>query len=217
LELKAIVQSTITMPIVIIKKDAVAIALLVEEIIGEREMVIKPLPVPMVDLALVAGGTLAGNGQVIVVLNAAQLIDTALHTKKTSNFNTQTITKSNISLPHILVVDDSITTRTLEKNILESKGYKVTIAVNGKDAWNLVQKENFALVITDVSMPIMDGFTLTEQIKSNAGLKHIPVIIVTSLDSNSEKQRGIEVGADAYIVKSEFESGNLLEIVTQLV
>src|SRR6185437_4554600 len=126
----------------------------------------------------------------------------------------ETITETR---PHILVVDDSITTRTLEKTVLENKNYHVTIAVNGKEAWDLLQNQVFSLMITDVAMPIMDGFTLTERVKKSNELRNMPVIIVTSLGSEAEKKRGIEVKADAYIVKNELESDKLLKIVEQLV
>ena len=122
-----------------------------------------------------------------------------------------------IAKKHILVVDDSITTRTLEKSVLESRNYSVTVAVNGKEAWDILQKQKFSLLITDVMMPVMDGFMLTERIKTNESLRHMPVIIVTSLGSEEEKKRGVDVGADAYVVKNEFESGALLSIVSQLV
>jgi CheY-like chemotaxis protein len=114
-------------------------------------------------------------------------------------------------------VDDSITTRTLEKSILENKNYQVTVAVNGKEAWDLLQSQRFSLLITDVIMPIMDGFALTELVKQSSELRNMPVIIVTSLGSETEKKRGIDAGANAYIIKSEFESDKLLQIVEQLV
>ncbi len=203
--------------IVIIKKGWHLIAVVVDEIIGEREIVIKPLQDPLTHIACVAGGTLLGGNQVIPVLNAHELINITLHTTITHRMAAQEKISKPEQRPHILVVDDSITTRSLEKNILESKHYQVTVAVNGKEAWDLLQKQSFSLMITDVNMPIMDGFTLTEQVKTSEKLHDLPVIIVTSLGSDAEKKRGIEVGADAYVVKSEFESGTLLEIVEQLV
>ena len=111
----------------------------------------------------------------------------------------------------------SITTRTLEQSVLENKGYRVTVAVNGKEAWDLLQKHTYAMLITDVEMPIMDGFELTQKVKQSPTLNALPVIIVTSLGSDNEKRRGVEVGANAYIVKSEFESNTLLQTVAQLV
>lgn len=206
-----------SLPIVIIKKGWQMIALLVEEIIGEREMVIKPLRAPLQNIACVIGGTLAGNGRVLIVLNPHDLITRAVHAKKAIRAKQEDMTISKKSRPRILVVDDSITTRTLEKNILESRDYEVVVAANGKEAWDLLQEEKFSLLITDVMMPVMDGFTLTENVKKSEKHRDLPVIIVTSLGSDAEKKRGIEVGANAYVVKNEFESGALLEIVSQLV
>lgn len=203
--------------IVVIKNDKQIVALLVDEIIGEREMVIKPLQPPLLNVLCTAGGTLSGSGEVIIVLNSIDLINIALQAKNFNRITTKTSTTQTLVKPHILVVDDSITTRTMEKNILESKNYTVTVAVNGKEAWDILQKQKFALLITDVSMPIMDGFTLTERVKTSPELHEMPVIIVTSLDSAEEKKRGIDVGANAYIVKNDFESDTLLEIVSQLV
>lgn len=206
-----------SLSIVVLTKSKHSVALVVDEIIGEREIVIKPLQPPVDSLPLIRGGTLAGNGKVMIVLNTNELMNLVLKNEKTKQLNVQEEKSSMQEKPHILVVDDSITTRTLEKNILETHDYKVTVAVNGKEAWDLLQKQPFALLITDVSMPIMDGFTLTENVKQSAKLKDMPVIIVTSLGSPAEKKRGVEVGADAYIIKNEFESDALLGIVSQLV
>lgn len=203
--------------IVIVKKGSQAIALLVDDIIGEREIVLKPFHQPFSHYKSVAGGTLLESKQVVIVLEPNTLISEALKQKHSHQIVATSPTENTVERPHILVVDDSITTRTLEKNVLESKNYQVTVAVNGKDAWDLLQKQKFSLLITDVMMPIMDGFTLTERVKQSDSLKDLPVIIVTSLGSESEKKRGIDVGADAYIVKNEFESGTLLNIVSQFV
>lgn len=202
--------------IIVIKKDTQIIAFLVDEIMGEREIVIKPLQEPLINIPCVVGGTLAANGEAIIVLNTSDLLQHAMQSQKSLEMalsNETTTTKTRI---HILVVDDSITTRTLEKNILENKGFQVTTAVNGKEAWDLLQSQTFDLLITDVMMPIIDGFELTEKVKQNPELRDLPVIIVTSLGSESEKARGIKVGANAYIVKNEFESEKLLDIVGQL-
>jgi two-component system chemotaxis sensor kinase CheA len=118
----------------------------------------------------------------------------------------------------ILVVDDSITTRTLEKNIMEAAGYQVKLATNGEEALAVLAANGLPdLIVSDVNMPRLDGFELTSRIKQDKRYADIPLILVTSLDSPADKARGIEVGADAYIVKSNFDQGNLLEIVEQLI
>ncbi len=203
--------------VIVIKSGINPVGFLVDEIIGEREIVIKALQQPLTHLPCVAGATLLERNQIVIVLNSNELVATALRLKSVNRIKQENSVVPTTERPHILVVDDSITTRTLEKSILENNNYQVTVAVNGKEALDLLQKQKFSLLITDVTMPIMDGFTLTEQVKKNNQLNYLPVIIVTSLGSDAEKARGIEVGADAYIVKNEFESGALLDIVAQLV
>ena len=118
----------------------------------------------------------------------------------------------------VLIVDDSITTRTLEKNILETVGYSVELATDGQEALSVVAASGVPdLVVSDILMPRMDGFELTQRLKGDERTAHVPVILVSSLDSPADKTRGIKVGADAYIVKSRFEQGNLLETIEQLI
>jgi two-component system chemotaxis sensor kinase CheA len=117
----------------------------------------------------------------------------------------------------ILVVDDSITTRTMEKNLLEAAGYQVRVAVDGLEAWTVLKTEAVDLVVSDVDMPRLDGFELTARIRADKKLADLPVILVTVLDSREYKERGIEAGANAYIVKSSFDQSNLLEIIRRLI
>ena len=117
----------------------------------------------------------------------------------------------------ILVVDDSITTRTLERNILEGHGYDVTVASDGQEAWDTVQRGRFDLVVTDIEMPRMSGLELTERIKANKALVDLPVIIVSSLSQDDEVRLGMEVGADAYLTKGVFETRVLIDAVSRLV
>jgi two-component system chemotaxis sensor kinase CheA len=106
----------------------------------------------------------------------------------------------------------------LEKNILEAAGYKVRLAIDGEEALGILVSEGIpSLIVSDIDMPRLDGFGLTSRIKQDSNYKDIPVILVTSLDTPSHKARGIEVGADAYIVKSSFDQGNLLETIEQLI
>lgn len=205
------------LPVVVLKKDWHFMALVVEDIIGEREIVIKPLQPPLNHVPSVVGGTLSMTGEVIIVLDPISLINQALQLDNINRIKISSKGLTERACHPILLVDDSITTRTLEKNILETNNYQVTVAVDGKDALDLLQKHTFSLVITDVDMPNLNGFELTKHIKKSDRLKDIPVIIVTSQDSEAHKKLGVDAGADAYIVKHQFESTELLEIVGQLV
>ena len=113
----------------------------------------------------------------------------------------------------ILVVDDSITARTLLKTILESAGYFVRTAVDGAEAFATLRETGFDIVVSDVDMPRLNGFDLTARIRADRKLADLPVILVTALESRQDRERGIDVGANAYVVKSSFEQSNLLEIV----
>ena len=117
----------------------------------------------------------------------------------------------------ILVVDDSITTRTMEKNILETHGYDVVIAIDGDDALEKLRQNAFDLVVTDIEMPGLDGFELTERLRQMEEHRDVPVVIVSSRTSDEDKRRGIKVGAQAYIVKNRFDQGTLLQTVQTLI
>ena len=121
-----------------------------------------------------------------------------------------------VPVRRILVVDDSITTRTLEESVLSAAGYEVTTAVDGAQAWALVQDGRADLVVSDVEMPVMDGFTLCETIRASERFRTLPVILVTSLDRPEHRARGLEAGADAYVTKSSFDQDELLQTVAQL-
>ena len=117
----------------------------------------------------------------------------------------------------ILVVDDSLITREMEKSVLLSYGYEVQEAEDGLQALSRLREETFDLVVTDVEMPNLNGFDLTEKIRADARTRSLPVIIVTTRTSPEDRRRGVEVGADAYIVKSEFHQEKLVEIIQRLI
>jgi two-component system chemotaxis sensor kinase CheA len=196
-------------------------AFIVDELTGEQEVVIKGLGKQLLRVGGVAGATVMGNGEVVLILNATDLMKLALHGQKRSLLEKLAKEAAPTQLrtsKRILIVDDSITTRTLEKNILEAAGYTVQLAIDGQEALSIVRSgERPDLIVTDIVMPRMDGFELTRQIKSDAQTETLPVILVTSLDSAEDKEHGIEVRADAYIVKSSFDQINLLETIEQLI
>jgi two-component system chemotaxis sensor kinase CheA len=213
------VRSDQKMPVVILVAGRQRIAFLVDGVVGQQEGVVKSLGTQLSRVRNVAGATILGTGQVIMTLNPSDLIKSArsLEGKPTISTQVSGARVKEIQRPTILVVDDSSTTRTLEKNVLETSGYKVKVATNGMEAMSILQSDSCDLVVTDVLMPGMDGFELTVAVKEDPGLKHIPVILVTSLESREDKERGIEVGADAYITKSTFDQANLLQTIEQLI
>jgi two-component system chemotaxis sensor kinase CheA len=118
---------------------------------------------------------------------------------------------------HILIAEDSITSRMLLKNILEASGYLVTTAVDGMDAYTQAREREFDLMISDVDMPRMNGFELCRKVRANKKLAELPIILITSLSTREDREQGIDAGANAYIVKSNFEQSNLLEVIRKLI
>jgi two-component system chemotaxis sensor kinase CheA len=192
------------------------IAFGVDEILEEREVLAKDLGPQLARVRNVAAATVLGAGEVVPILDVEDLMKSALRvssTPRTAYNGVQEPERRNA----ILVVEDSITSRTLLKNILEVSGYDVQTAVDGADALATLKSGAFDLVVSDVDMPRMNGFELTARVRADKRLGELPVILVTALDSREDRERGIDVGANAYIVKSSFDKGNLLEAVRRLV
>lgn len=198
----------------VISKGRSTLGFVIDEIIGEREIAVKALMQPLAKAKYITGATLSGRGEVILVLNPSDLVESALKTR--SGQLRAGTKKESSTTPTILLVEDSITTRTLEESIFKNKGYDVVSVVNGAEAWDVLQKESFDIVVTDIEMPVMGGFELTEKIKQDKTLKDIPVVIVTACSSDEDKRRGVKAGANAYITKGKFEATALLKVVEQL-
>ncbi|NJO84229.1 MAG: response regulator, partial [Blastochloris sp.] len=200
------------MPAVLLGDGQRLVAMLVERIIDEREAVIKPVG-PLIERQRVYSGAIQlGDGRVVLLLNPMVLLQAA-----SGIWGTPAEAPTEIENQyHLLIADDSFTTRELVRSILQSAGYQVTAAVDGRDALDKLRTHPYDLVVSDVEMPRLDGFQLTASIRQELGLKELPVIIVTSLASDEHKRRGMEVGAQAYIVKSQFNQDNLLRTIEQL-
>lgn len=204
---------------VIIRSGEERAGLLLEEVLGDQEALVKELRPPLVRVRNVAAAGLLGTGQAVLILRPSDLI-TSLRTsprQPAGGAASATLPTQEARQAAILVVDDSITTRTMEQNLLEASGYRVLVAVDGVDAWTSLKSEEFDLVLSDVDMPRMDGFELTARIRADRKLADLPVVLVTALESREDKERGIEVGANAYIIKSSFDQSNLLEIIRRLI
>lgn len=201
-------------PCVIVRSGDERLALLVESILGDREVLVKELRPPLIRVRNIAGAGLLGTGRLVLILRPGDLLKAARRDSRPAGAQGAPREESQKS---ILVVDDSITTRTMEKNLLEAAGYQVRVAVDGIDAWTLLKSEAFDVVVSDVDMPRMNGFDLTARIRADRKLAELPVILVTALEAREDKERGVEVGANAYIIKSSFDQSNLLEIIRRLV
>lgn len=190
------------------------VALRVDALLEETEVVVRPIRAhgPQ-SVPHISGAAILSSGTVALVLNVTNAIVSALGAATPE----PTIAKRSTARRHrILIVDDSITTRTLEASVLEAAGYEVFTAVDGADGWRVLQERGADLVISDVEMPRMDGLQLTESIRAASRFRELPVILVTALETPEHRARGLEVGADAYLGKSSFEQESLLTTVRDL-
>jgi len=193
------------------------LGLLIDDVLTEQELAVKSLGRPLQHVPNVAGAALLGNGEPLVILNPAELVKSASMAQPHEvRFSSKNEEQANEKV-HILVVDDSITTRTLEKNILEAAGYLVTTATDGTEALKrLAEFDTIQLVVADVEMPQMNGIVLVETIRASQAYSNLPLILVTSLESREDRERGMLAGADAYIVKRGFDQAELLATIRRL-
>ncbi|MHB1937191.1 MAG: hybrid sensor histidine kinase/response regulator [Acidobacteriaceae bacterium] len=195
------------------------VAFCVDEILGEQEVLVKALGRQLARVRNIAGASVLGTGQVVPVLNVPDLLKSAVKRAAPPLAPAHQLSAEKPGAAErqsILVVEDSITSRSLLKNILESAGYRVTTAVDGADGYTTLKTGTFDLVVSDVEMPRMDGFDLTAKVRANKQLADLPVVLVTALESREHRERGVDVGANAYIVKSSFDQSNLLEVIRRL-
>ncbi|MBJ6727140.1 hybrid sensor histidine kinase/response regulator [Geomesophilobacter sediminis] len=199
--------------IVIVRDGEEKLGLIIDEALGSEEMVIKPLPDHLQNLKLVSGVTIGDRNAIINLLHVPELLKQARNVA-TSGRRAEA---ENASAATILVVDDSYNTRELEKSILEANGYQVETAFDGEDGFGKTREHRYDLIITDVEMPRLDGFSLTERLRADERYHTVPIVIVTSREKEADKKRGISVGADAYIVKGAFDQSNLIDTVRALI
>ena len=192
------------------------IAFVVDRIVGDQEVLVKGLGPQLARVPNIAGATVLGSGQVALILNVADLLKSARKTGGAVARVAAGAPPVRVEGTSILVVEDSITSRMLLKGILESAGYTVKTAVDGMEAFTLLRAERFDLVVSDVDMPRLNGFDLTARIRADKKLAELPVVLVTALETREDRERGIDVGASAYIVKSSFDQSNLLDAVRRL-
>ncbi|MCT7983317.1 hybrid sensor histidine kinase/response regulator [Laspinema sp. A4] len=204
-----------SLPCIILQVGEERLGLLVDALVDEQDVVLKPQSKLLKRVRNVAGATILGTGEVCMVLNPHDLL--------------KSVRKPGKSISHpkpqpqgdrkllVLLVEDSIATRTQEKRILENAGYEVVTAVDGMDGYNKLRSRDFDAVISDVQMPNLDGLGLVTKIRQHQEYSELPIILVTSLASDDDKRRGAEAGANSYIPKSSFNQEVLLETLKRLI
>ncbi|UCC10996.1 MAG: hybrid sensor histidine kinase/response regulator, partial [candidate division WOR-3 bacterium] len=203
--------------VVVVEYAHQKIAFQVDELVKEQNIIVKPMEKPLQKVKNIAGVTILEKGEVVPILHVPELMESAKQTSAERKISTSPAEKISKKTQRILIVEDSLTTRELEKSILTSVGYDVDTAVNGVDALNKIFERIPDLIITDVQMPEMDGFQLTKKLRTDTKYQEIPVVMVTALAKDEEKRRGIEAGADAYITKTDFDQANLVETIERLI
>ncbi len=189
------------------------IALVVDALLDDREVIAKPLGRRVVRAPFVSAASILPDGDVALILDTADLVRAAKPTARAAALANDRRTI------RVLVVDDSVTTRQLERTILEAAGYEVVLAHDGQHAWELLSADaaSFDAVVSDIEMPRMDGFALVSRIRATASTSRLPIVLVTALSQDEDRRRALELGASAYVVKSRFDQEQLIETLEGLV
>jgi two-component system sensor histidine kinase and response regulator WspE len=221
LELKQPPPPSETLSVVVISEQSDYYGLVVDRFLGEHDLVVRPLDPRLGKVQDISAAALMGDGSPILIVDASDLmrsVDNLLNASQTLN---SVVNNSNQALldqrKTILVVDDSITVREMERKLLQNKGYKVDVAVDGMEGWHAVSTNHYDLVVSDVDMPRMNGIEFTSKIKTSAKLSSIPVIIVSYKDREEDRMRGLEAGADYYLTKASFQDDTLVNAVYDLI
>ena len=193
------------------------IAFIVDAILDEREIVVHSLGPRLERARAIAGATILSDGTLALIARSSYVIERALEQAQSWRLTPVPTQEPAARAQRVLLVDDSITTRTLECSILEAAGYAVTTAADGAQALALLEHQAFDIVISDVDMPKLDGFGLTSAIRKSERLRDLPVVLVTARGSDDDRRRGVESGADAYILKSGFDQRDLLDTMRTLI
>ncbi|SDK19297.1 hybrid sensor histidine kinase/response regulator [Pseudomonas indica] len=190
--------------------------LLIDELLGDQEISVKNLGRQLIRVPNLLGATVLGDGRLVPILHPQDLYQSALGTIS-SGPALASREAAEKKVQRLLIAEDSFTSRGLLKTILEAAGYQVATANDGLEAWNALKQGQFDLLVSDVEMPRMDGFSLTARIRADRELSELPVVLVTALHSAEDRARGLEAGANAYLVKSGFEQETLLDAIRRLI
>jgi two-component system, chemotaxis family, sensor kinase CheA len=189
--------------------------LLVDAFVGQRQVVVEPMALPDWPEGMLEGCCLLDDGEVGLILNP-QFFSSDFAVDLATLTSTPPVVEPRVQTPRLLVVDDSATVRGLHATMLQEAGYEVIEAENGQAAWDLLLSQTFDLVISDIQMPLMDGFGLLKRIRNRQEWQDLPVVLLTSLAAPEEQQRGLDLGADAYLLKQTFDQRQLLDTVGSL-
>jgi two-component system chemotaxis sensor kinase CheA len=202
-----------TAPALVLGSSGSKVALVCDAVLGELQAVVKTLGTLLSGVPGYLGGAILDDGRI------ALIVDPSFARRNHSSRRAAAVDQeSSRPAPKILVVDDQFMVRELQRSILEAAGFRVCTAQHGVEALELLETEpDVGLVVTDIQMPTMDGLELVRAIRDRSAVRSLPVVVVTSLGSDEDRQRGADAGADAYIVKSDFDQESLLETVNRLV
>lgn len=209
-----------TVSVVVVGEHGAMYGVAVDRFVGERTLVVQPLDPRLGKLQDIQAGALMEDGTPLLILDVEDLLQSIrklIAGGRLTRVDAGGAVADTSPRKRVLVVDDSLTVRELERKLLANRGYDVAVAVDGVDGWNVFRSEPFDLVVTDVDMPRMDGIELVARMKRDPRLQHIPVIVVSYKDREEDRQRGLDAGADYYLAKSSFHDEALLDAVEDLI
>jgi two-component system sensor histidine kinase and response regulator WspE len=218
LDLPSAAASSGELPVLLLSDQTGQYGLIVESFRGEQDLVVRPLDPRLGRVPNINAAAILDNGSPVLIADVEDLIR-SMDQFIQGNTLRRTGREEQAAGPRkrILVVEDSITVREVERQLLRNQGYDVAVAVDGKEGWNLVRSEHFDLVITDIDMPRMNGLELVSAIRADQSLKTIPVVIISYKEREEDRLRGLEVGANYYLTKSSFHDNTFLQAVTDLI
>jgi len=208
------------MPVVVISDRGQQFGMIVDAFLGERDLEVRPLDRRLGKVPDINSASLLENGNPVLIVDVEDLvrsIDNVLMGRRLSRVEFERMAEQSRQRKRILVVDDSITVRELERQLLQARGFAVDVAVDGMDGWNAIRATHYDLVVTDVDMPRMDGISLVSLIKNDPSRKDIPVVIVSYKDREEDRLRGLDAGANRYLTKSSFHDETFVHTIIDLV
>ncbi|AXA23716.1 hybrid sensor histidine kinase/response regulator [Pseudomonas putida] len=206
--------------VVVIREREQLYGVAVERLIGERVLVVMPLDPRLGKVQDISSGALLDDGSVVLIIDVEDLlrsVDKLLSTGRLERIDRGARAGRGVARKRILVVDDSLTVRELQRKLLGTRGYDVAVAVDGMDGWNALRSEDFDLLITDIDMPRMDGIELVTLVRRDNRLQTLPVMVVSYKDREEDRRRGLDAGADYYLAKASFHDDALLDAVEELI